>query len=259
MKYLMEYEVMPRLKEKFPGKPIAHRTILTVGEGESRLAKRMERFEKDLPKNLKLAYLPGLGQVRLRISGTGDNEQILNAHLDEKVEEVKTLIPEFIFGFGTDKLEAAVGRVLNGKELTIATAESCTGGFLAHKITSISGSSAYFMGSVLAYSNEVKMNQLSVKEETLKAYGAVSEETVREMVGGILSLLKTDIGVATSGIAGPSGGTEEKPVGTVWIAVGNREKIITRKLIIGKDRLKNIEYSTVQALNMVREFVIAGY
>jgi nicotinamide-nucleotide amidase len=115
------------------------------------------------------------------------------------------------------------------------------------------------MGSVLAYSNEVKMNQLSVKEETLKAYGAVSEETVREMVGGILSLLKTDIGVATSGIAGPSGGTEEKPVGTVWIAVGNREKIITRKLIIGKDRLKNIEYSTVQALNMVREFVIAGY
>lgn len=255
MKYLMEFEIIPKLKEKFPGKPIAHRTVLTVGEGESRLAKRIENFEDNLPENLKLAFLPGLGQVRLRITGTDDDEAHLNELLDQKVEELNGLIPKFIFGYGKDTLEAAVGRNLKEKGLTIATAESCTGGFLAHKITSIPGSSSYFMGSVLSYSNEVKMNQLKVKKETLEAHGAVSEETVTEMVRGALDLLKTDIAVATSGVAGPGGGTPEKPVGTVWLAVGNREKIVARKLNIGKDRMRNIEYSSGQALNLVRLFL----
>lgn len=259
MKYLMEYEVIPNLRLKFPGKPIAHRTILTVGEGESRLAKRIEPFENSLPKNLKLAYLPGLGQVRLRISGTDDDESNLLKQLDEKAEELKAMIPEFIFGFERDTLQAAVGRILKEKNLTLATAESCTGGYLAHKITSIPGSSAYFMGSIIAYSNEVKVAQLGVQKSTLEAHGAVSKETVTEMVTGALKSLKTDIAVATSGIAGPDGGTEEKPVGTIWMAVGNNEKIITQKINVGKDRVKNIEFSSVQALNLVRKFVLKNY
>lgn len=255
MYYLMEKEVLPKLKAHFTGEPIAHRTILTVGEGEARLAKRIETFENNLPEGIKLAYLPGLGQVRLRLTATGKDEQILNQRLDAKVEEIKTLIPEFIFGFGKDTLEEVVGRQLKAEGKTIATAESCTGGFLAHKITAVPGASDYFAGSVISYSNKVKMNQLGVKEETLRRFGAVSEQTVTEMVQGALKLLKTDLAAATSGIAGPGGGTPEKPVGTVWLAVGNKEKVETKKLQIGKDRLKNIEYSSVQALNMIRLFL----
>ncbi len=255
MKYLMEFEIIPKLKEKFPGKPIAHRTVLTVGEGESRLAKRIEDFESNLPENIKLAFLPGLGQVRLRLTGYSEDEIKLNEQLDEKVEALKGLIPEFIFGYDRDNLEAAIGRKLREKGLTLATAESCTGGYVAHKITAIPGSSDYFMGSVIAYSNDIKMKQLGVQETTLKEHGAVSEQTVREMVQGTLHLLKTDIAIATSGIAGPGGGTPEKPVGTVWLAVGNKDKVEARKLQIGKDRMKNIQFSTVQALDMLRRFI----
>ncbi len=255
MYYLMEQEVLPKLKVRFTGKPIAHRTILTVGEGEARLARRIETFENNLPVAIKLAYLPGLGQVRLRLTASGNDVQVLNQMLDAKVEEIKTLIPEFIFGFEKDTLEEVVGRQLKAEGKTIATAESCTGGFLAHKITAVPGASDYFTGSVISYSNEVKVEQLGVKEETLRCFGAVSEQTVTEMVQGVLALLKTDLAVATSGIAGPSGGTPEKPVGTVWLAVGTNEKVETKKLQIGKDRLKNIEYSSIQALNMIRLFL----
>lgn len=259
MKYLMEAEVIPKLIAQFEQKPIEHRTILTVGEGESRLAHRMEDFENSLPENIKLAYLPGLGSVRLRLTGIDSDENVLNNVLDNKVEEIKKLIPEFIFGYETETLESAVGKLLKEKNLMLSTAESCTGGKVAHKITSVSGSSAYFMGSVIAYDNRVKMAQLNVKEQTLIQHGAVSEETVKEMVIGALDLLKTDIAVSISGIAGPNGGTPEKPVGTIWLAVGNHKKIQTKKLQLSKDRLKNIEYSAVQALNMIRVFVLANY
>ncbi len=255
MKYLMEAEVLPKLKNQFPGKPIAHRTILTVGEGESRIADQIDPFLEALPKNIKMAYLPGTGQVRLRMTGTGDDENELNTLLDQKVEELKPLISEFIFGFEKEKLEEVVGRMLIEKGKTLATAESCTGGFLAHKITSIPGSSAYFIGSVIAYSNEVKMNQLQVKSSTLKKHGAVSEETVKEMVQGALDLLKTDIAIAISGIAGPDGGTPEKPVGTIWIAIGDKNNTKTYQLNLWKDRMKNIEYTTTVALNMIRKFL----
>ncbi|RMG79726.1 MAG: competence/damage-inducible protein A [Bacteroidetes bacterium] len=255
MKYLMENEVLPRIKKRFVGQPIVHRTIRTVGEGESRLAKRIEDFENALPENCKLAYLPGIGQVRLRLTATGPNEAALEKMLDEQVEKLKSLIPELIFGYGTDTLEAAVGRLLRDKKRHLATAESCTGGFLAHKITSVPGSSDYFKGSIIAYANEAKIALLGVSPQTLQTHGAVSEQTVREMVAGAIRALKTDLAVATSGIAGPGGGTPEKPVGTVWIAVGDGHRIETRKLNIGKDRLKNIEFSTVQALNMIRLFV----
>ena len=256
MKYLMEAEVLPKLKNQFPGKPISHRTILTVGEGESRIAERIDTFLEALPPNIKMAYLPGTGQVRLRMTGIGDDENELNRLLDKKVEELKPFISEFIFGFEKEKLEEVVGKMLLEKGKTLSTAESCTGGFLAHKITSIPGSSAYFSGSVIAYSNAVKMNQLQVKPSTLKMQGAVSEETVKEMVRGTLDMLKTDIVIAISGIAGPDGGTPEKPVGTIWIGIGDKKNTKTYQLNLWKDRMKNIEYTTTVALNVIRKFLL---
>lgn len=259
MKYLMEHEVLPKLKNHFKLRPIFHRTILTVGEGESRLAARIEDIEDSLPAHIKLAFLPGLGMVRLRLSGSAENENKLKSELDGYVKQIEQRIPELIFGYEKESLEAVVGKHLIAKNLTLATAESCTGGYLAHQITSIPGSSAYFMGSIIAYSNEVKMQQLGVQADTLEQYGAVSEQTVREMVAGALQALKTDLAIAVSGIAGPGGGTPDKPVGTVWLAIGNSEKTITNKLQLGKDRLKNIEYSAGQALNMIRMFVQKEY
>ena len=256
MKYLMSEEVLPRLKKQFPGTPIAHRTILTTGEGESKLAVRINDFVEALPHNIKMAYLPNIAQVRLRMSGTGDDEKVLNNLLDQKVEELKPLISEFIFGYENTKLEEAVGQLLKEKGKTLCTAESCTGGYIAHKITSISGASSYFMGSIVAYDNAVKMNQLQVQSSTLEQHGAVSEETVIEMVKGALNLLKTDLAVSISGIAGPTGGTPQKPVGTIWIAVGDKNNIKTYKLNLWKDRMKNIEYSTTVALNMIRKFLL---
>lgn len=256
MKYLMEAEVLPKLKNQFPGKPIAHRTILTVGEGESRIADRIDPFLEALPENIKMAYLPGIAEVRLRMTGIGDDENELNALLDKKVEELKPLISEFIYGFEKEKLEEVIGRMLIEKGKTLATAESCTGGFLAHKITSVPGSSAYFMGSIISYSNEIKMNQLNVKPSTLEKYGAVSKETVKEMVQGALDLLKTDIAIAISGIAGPDGGTAEKPVGTIWIAIGDKNNTKTYQLNLWKDRMKNIEYTSTVALNVIRKFLL---
>ena len=256
MKYLMEYQVMPKLQENFPSKTIIHRTILTAGEGESRIARRIESVEANLPEHIKLAFLPNLGNVRLRLSGTGDDEEKLAKEIDAEVKKIEAIIPELIFGYGKDTLHAAVGRMLKERDMTVATAESCTGGFVAHRLTSIPGSSAYYWGSVVAYDNSVKMNQLGVQEETLKAHGAVSEATVKEMVVGATKLLGTDIAVATSGIAGPGGGTPDKPVGTVWLAVGNADRVKTKLLKAGKDRVKNIEYSSVYALNLIREYLM---
>jgi nicotinamide-nucleotide amidase len=256
MKYLMENHVIPKLIATFPGQPIVHRTIQTVGEGESRIAARLEEIESALPAHIKLAFLPNLGKVRLRLSGKGPDQAFLERELDEKVRQIVDCIPELIFGFEEIKLEEAIGQMLKERKLKLATAESCTGGFLAHLITSVPGSSDYFQGSVIAYANEVKMNQLNVKADTLEQHGAVSEATVREMVAGALDLLQTDLAVATSGIAGPGGGSEEKPVGTVWMAVGNKNRVKTRLLRAGKDRIKNIEYSSVHALNLIREFLL---
>ena len=255
MKYLMEAEVIPKLKNHFHTVPIAHRTVLTVGEGESRIAARIEDFVDNLPPNFKMAYLPGLGQVRLRMTATHEDADLLNKTLDEQQEKLVQLLPELVYGYGTDDLPTVIGRMLVEKNLTLATAESCTGGHLSHLITSVSGSSAYYKGSVVAYANEVKEAQLGVKATTLEAHGAVSEETVREMVAGALDLLGTDIAVSVSGIAGPTGGTEEKPVGTIWMAVGDKNEIKTRKINLGKDRLRNIQYTSVQALNLIRKFI----
>ena len=257
MQYLMENEVLPRLRQRFDGTHVAYRTILTSGEGESTIAKMLEPFEEALPENVTLAYLPRIAQVRLRLTVRGDdpaaNEELLKQKMDELL---KLLPPHLIASLEDDTLETAIGKLLRNKNLTVATAESCTGGYLAHLITSVAGSSDYYKGSVVAYANEVKMKVLEVQESTLQEHGAVSEQTVREMVKGALGLFGTDLAMATSGIAGPGGGTPDKPVGTVWIAVGNKDNIKTRIFHFRRDRERNIQYAATYALEMLRRFVL---
>ena len=255
MEYLMEKEAIPRLRQFFPGTPIVHRTILTAGEGESGIAARLERLEDSLPSHIKLAYLPNLGQVRLRLTGKGPDEAALKRELDHYTRLVYKQLGDLIFGSEEEQLSAVVGRMLREQGKILCTAESCTGGYLAHLITSIPGSSGYFKGSIIAYSNEVKMNQLGVSPATLETYGAVSEDTVREMAAGAIATLQADVAISISGIAGPDGGTPEKPVGTIWMAVGDGTNIFTRKIQAGKNRLKNIEFASVHALNFIRQFL----
>lgn len=256
MQYLMEHAVMPRLLERFPVDNILHRTILTVGEGESRIAQRIETIEDNLPAGMKLAYLPNLGRVRLRLTAKGTDAVLLAQQLDEQEEAIRATIPELIFGAEKETLEEKIGELLRENKKTIATAESCTGGYLAHRLTITPGASDYFVGSVIAYSNQVKMEQLGVQEATLNTHGAVSEQTVMEMVAGALKSLKSDIAIAVSGIAGPGGGSPAKPVGTIWLAIGDAERTVTYLLKAGKDRERNIEYTTVYALNLIRQFLL---
>lgn len=262
MEYLMTNEVIPRLLAKFPIHPIAHRTLLTAGEGESNIARRIEAFEDALPPHIKLAYLPALGQVRLRLTGilegeaTSDSESLLNAELDRKINELQAIIPDLVFGREEETLPQVVGKILLSQGKQFGTAESCTGGYVAHLITTVPGSSAYFPGTVVTYSYEMKTKLLGVKTETLTHCGAVSEQTVREMSQGALDTLGVDVAVAISGIAGPDGGTPDKPVGTVWMAVSDRNRTVTQKHIFGRDRLKNIQLTGTYALNLVRKFLL---
>ena len=255
MKWLMENEVISRLKAKFKAQPIVHRTIMTAGIGESSLAKKLEDLEDNLPAHVKLAYLPSLGTVKLRLTARGEDEAKLNSDLNALKENLLEKVGHYAYGFDEEKLEEAIGKILKEKGLTVSTAESCTGGYIAHRITGIPGSSSYFWGSMVSYDNNVKMNSLGVKEETLKAHGAVSEQTVKEMVTGAIAALNTDLAIATSGIMGPGGGTDEKPVGTIWVAVGNKDEIVTHKLSLTKSRSKNIEYTGNFALNFLRKFL----
>ena len=256
MKGMMTDDLLPELQEKFTLPHIAHRTLLTSGIGESFLAEHISAFENNLPKNIKLAYLPNYGMVRLRLTANGNNKEIIEQEINNQFESLKKLVAEWTVIDSDLTMQEAVGKLLKEKKQTVSTAESCTGGYIAHLITSIPGSSEYFKGSVVSYANEVKENILRVSEQTLATVGAVSEQTVREMIQGALIILNTDYAIATSGIMGPDGGTPEKPVGTVWIAVGNREKIITQKLYFRFDRTRNIELTATNALNMLRKFVV---
>ncbi len=259
MQYLMSEEVLPRLRKHFPGRPMGHRTLRTAGEGESKIAERLDDFENQLPEGMKLAYLPNLGQVRLRLSYSDHSQEAVNALLDAKANELKALIPDILYGYDEEDLEQVLGRLLKSRGLSLGTAESCTGGYVAHRLTAIPGASDYFQGSVIAYSNEIKMKVLGVDSAILETHGAVSEATVRAMVQGLLNTLPVDIAVAISGIAGPTGGTPDKPVGTIWIAVGNSEHTHARLVKAGKDRKKNIEFAGVMAIEMTRRFVLKHY
>jgi nicotinamide-nucleotide amidase len=255
MKGLMTDSVIPKFKEVFELPVVLHRTLLTSGIGESMLADHIAEFENNLPSNIKLAYLPAFGMVRLRLTARGNNADAVEKELDNLFGHLKSLVKEWMVAEEDISLQEAVIRLLKSKKKTISTAESCTGGNIAHLITSIAGSSAVYNGSVVSYANDAKENLLGVKKETLQQFGAVSEETITEMIQGALEELKTDYAIATSGIMGPDGGTDEKPVGTVWIAVGNSKKIKTSKHQFRFDRARNIELTTHNALTLLYRFV----
>jgi len=251
MMYLMEEAVIPKLKANFNLPFIIHKTILTAGEGESYLAEKIADIENDLPTYIKLAYLPKLGQVRLRLSGYGDDETLLRNEVESFVKRLVERVGRSVVAQEDIALEKAILNYMAEKELTLSTAESCTGGYIAHLITQHAGSSKVFFGGAVSYSYELKESILGVKNETLWQYGAVSQETVTEMVQGALRNFKSDYAVAVTGIAGPDGGTPEKPVGTVWIGVANAQKTITKKFQFGNKRTQNIERTAIAALNML--------
>jgi nicotinamide-nucleotide amidase len=253
MKPMLKDYVIPALQKNYTQKNIYHKTILTQGIGESFLSEIIEEWENSLPENISLAYLPQPGLVRLRLTGKGDDETIVKKKVEAEVTSLLKIIPEYIYGFNEDRLEVIVGDLLQKKSSTLATAESCTGGYIAHLVTCVPGSSKYYKGSIIAYDNEIKENELGVKHETLMKSGAVSEEVVTEMAEGIRKKFNTDYAIATSGIAGPDGGTPEKPVGTTWIAIASPGKTVAYRYLFGEERERNIRKTALQALNLLRK------
>lgn len=251
MMYLMEEEILPRLKNSFTLPHIYHRTILTAGLGESYLAKEIEDIEDGLPSHIKLAYLPKLGQVRMRLSSAGFDQELLKADVDFFAQQIMDRVSAYVVNDGDIPMEQAVLNLMSNHQLTLSVAESCTGGYIAHLLTKHPGSSSVFEGGAVTYSNALKQSVLGVKVETLANFGAVSEQTVREMAAGALKNFKTDYSVAVSGIAGPDGGTEEKPVGTVWIAVAGKAGVTSKMFSFGNKRAQNIERAASSALYML--------
>jgi nicotinamide-nucleotide amidase len=256
MQILMTNRVLPKLKASFPMSPIVHRTILTAGEGETMLAEKLDAFEEKLPENVKLAYLPSLGTVRLRLTARGDDEDALNQQLDVLKTELISVVDYAVAGFDDDTMPIVIGRMVKERGLKIGFAESCTGGYMSHLITSVAGSSEYFEGSIVAYAYDLKEKLLNVSSETLNTEGAVSESCIKQMVAGALETLNVDVAVAVSGIAGPSGGTPDKPVGTIWLAVGDKNSIKTVQINMDRGRSKNIEYAANVGLNLLRKFLL---
>lgn len=256
MQYLMEHEVMPRLN-KINNFNIYHETIKTIGVGESFLAEKINDWENRLlAEGLKLAYLPSPGIVKLRISSIGRSDVENRKLVETYVSELKELVPEYIYGKNNEELAEIVGELLVDENKTVGFCESCTGGYLSHLLTEISGSSRYYNGSVVCYTNHLKNKLLNVSKETIASNGAVSEAVVNEMVKGGLEVLEVDYAVAISGVAGPNGGTDKKPVGMVCVGVGNRTEIKTFTFQFGNDRGRNIKMSAIYALNELRKFII---
>ncbi len=255
MKGLMTDEVLPLLQQEFEMPFIFHHTLLTAGIGESFIAERIKDWEKALPAYIKLAYLPNYGMVRLRLTGYGANKQLLEKESENLFLQLQELVKDILIVTEDIPLEKALGDLLLSKNKSLATAESCSGGYIAHLLTSIAGSSLYFKGTVVAYSYDAKETILGVNHETLETKGAVSEETITEMFNGLMKVTTADYGIATSGIMGPGGGTDDKPVGTVWVAVGTRKKMIAKKLYFRFDRMRNIELTAAHAMKMLFQFI----
>lgn len=257
MKKMMKDIIIPKLQQQFNTPVIHHKVIRTVGIGESFLADKISEWEKKLPAHIKIAYLPSLGEVKVRLTAFGNKLEQLQLETDHLIKTFQPLAGEFVYGYDDTTLEVAIGNLLREKKLTLSIAESCTGGYLSHLITSVPGSSEYFQGSMIPYAYDIKMRQLGVKPETLEKHGAVSEPTIIEMANVVRARFNTDIGVATSGIAGPGGATPEKPVGTVWIAYSDKHHTVTKKLQLSKDRMINIRMASVAVLNMIRQNIPA--
>jgi nicotinamide-nucleotide amidase len=256
MKGIMIDHVIPLLLEKFELPHISHRTLVTFGIGESMLADLIQSYEEKLPTHIKLAYLPNYGIVRLRLTSSGKNKDAIENEIEQLFCELLLMVKDYLVTNEDEPMEKVVAKLLLKNNQTLSTAESCTGGFLSHLITSIPGSSAYFLGSIVSYSNLLKENLLDVKNITIELNGAVSEAVVIEMAKGALKKLNTTYTIALSGIMGPDGGSTEKPVGTVWIAVGNQESIITKQFHFRFDRLKNIQLTAMNAYNLLRVFML---
>ncbi len=255
MKGMMTQAVLPRLKDRFALPPIIHRTLLTAGIGESFLAERINDFETTLPSNIKLAYLPNYGMVKLRLTARGRSEKLM-AELESEFDMLKEKVQDVMVVDEDLTMQQVVGKLLTAQQKTMCTAESCTGGYVSHLITTVPGSSAYFKGSIVSYANETKQDLLGVDAQTIAQFGAVSKETASQMVKGALRVLKTDYALVTTGIMGPDGGHAEKPVGTVWVGVGNAQKTETHHFHFRFDRQRNMELTATNALNILRKFVL---
>lgn len=255
MKKLMNDFVLPKLHEIFELPVIYHKVIKTAGIGESWLSDMINDWENALPEHIRLAYLPSLGHVKLRLTGFGENLEKIQQEVEQQIRLVLPRIEKYVYGFDAETLETAIAKLLKNSGKTLALAESCSGGYVSHLITTVAGSSAYFQGSVIPYHNQFKTEILGVSPDTLQKVGAVSEETVQEMAEGVRKLFQSDFGLSSSGIAGPDGGSEEKPVGTVWIAVSNGQETKTKKLQLTQDRMLNIQLTGVALLNMLRIFI----
>lgn len=256
MKHLMSDEIIPRLRATYQPGHIVHKTVMTHGMGESHLSDRIRKWEESLPSHIQLAYLPRAGIVRMRLSAAGSDQTALEQDIRKAIDDLKGYIPELIFGYDDITLEEVIGQLLKKRGATVATAESCTGGAIAARITRIAGSSAYFRGSIVAYANDVKEQRLGVSAELLQRYGAVSQHVVEQMARGAREEIKADYAIATSGIAGPEGGSAEKPVGTIWIAVASPEKTVSQKFQFGAERSRNNERSVLSGLNMLRKVLL---
>ena len=256
MKGLMTDDVIPALLKQFQFPTIVHKTLLTAGVGESFLAELVKDFEEALPKHIKLAYLPNYGMVRLRLTTTAFNAVETEKEIHQLFETLKTIVADYLVTDTDEPIENVVGKLLTGKGKTLCTAESCTGGYIAHLLTAIAGSSKFFDGSVVSYSYQAKEDLLQVDKTLLETKGAVSEEVVLQMARGALQNIKSDYVIAVSGIMGPGGGTADKPAGTVWIAVGNKDTLQAQKLFFRFDRMRNIQLTAVNAFNLLRRFIL---
>ncbi|UOB16978.1 competence/damage-inducible protein A [Abyssalbus ytuae] len=258
MKALMEYEVLPRLQEKFHRPVIIHKTILTYGLGESAIAEKIEDWEDNLPKPIKLAYLPNLGKVRLRLTAKGDNKDVLEKEVDEQIKKLYKIIGDIILGTeeNGDTIEAVIGRILIKKGYTLSTAESCTGGKIAENLTSVPGASNYFKGGFITYATEAKKNILGVPEDLIGTYSVVSAEVAEAMAVNSKKLLKTDFSVATTGNAGPSKGDSDAEIGTVFIALATPQRVFSEKFNFGNNRERVINKAVSKAFEMLQKEIL---
>ena len=256
MKWLTEHHVIPIIKQNFKSNFIGHRTLLTAGIGESFLAELIVPFENALPPSIKLAYLPNFGMVRLRLTGSGNNEQDLNTALNTQFESLKKAVADYLVTDADEPMEVVVGNLLKSKQHTVATAESCTGGYIGHLLSKHAGSSQFYTGGIISYDNRIKTEFLDVPPSILQTVGAVSKEAVEQMAMAVRAKMNTDYAISVSGIMGPSGQTNEKPLGMVWVGVANKEKVVSKVFYLRFDRARNIEVTASQAINLLRLLII---
>lgn len=257
MKYIMTEHILPMIASRAGGEVIVHKNIMTYGTFEAKLAERLQDFERELPPAVRIAYLPSYGLIKLRLTGRGTDYSQTQAIIGDQVRKLYTIIPDVIYGEDEASLEEVTGGLLLRAGVTVSTAESCTGGKLSSLITSVPGSSAWYLGSVIAYDNSIKTGVLGVDPDTIRIHGAVSEATAAEMAAGVRRLTGTSYSVAVTGIAGPTGGTDSKPVGTVWMALASDRGIVTELHRFADDRKVNILRASYTALNMLRKQIIS--